>query len=127
LLQHKTYPKLTWYQRCGEDKAQARVKEKSPKIVGKRQKDQWITHPSSNSPRVKSKQRTLSEWCSEHFWWPKDHFNGKSGSKGENKDRCLVCNEFGCYARECLNGRKTSLDDDNNHSKDIFNDQRNDR
>jgi len=51
---HRTYLNLTWYQSRGEDKAQARVKEKSLKTVGKGQKDQWISHPSSNSLRVKS-------------------------------------------------------------------------
>ena len=34
---------------------------------------------------------------------------------------------FSHYVKECPNGRDTSLDDDNNHSKDIFNDRRNDR
>ena len=34
---------------------------------------------------------------------------------------------FNHYVKEFLNGRDTSLDDDNNHSKEIFNDQRNDR
>jgi len=37
------------------------------------------------------------------------------------------CNKFDHYVKECLNGRNTSLDEDNNHSRDIFNDQRNDR
>ena len=58
---------------------------------------------------------------------PKDHFNGNSKSKGGRKGRCLGCNKFGHYEKECLNGRDTSLDDDNNYSRDIFNDQRNDR
>ena len=53
----------------------------------------------------------------------KDHFIGKFGSKGGRKGGCL---EFGHYAKECPNGRDTSLDEDNNHSRDIFNDQRND-
>ena len=48
---------------------------------------------------------------------PKDHFNGKSGSKGGRKGRCLACNKFSDYAKECLDGRDTSLDDDNNHSR----------
>ena len=29
--------------------------------------------------------------------------------------------------KESLNGRNTLVDDDNNHSRDIFNDQRNDK
>ena len=58
---------------------------------------------------------------------PKDQFIGKSGSKGGRKDKCLGCNKFGHYAKECPNGRDTSLDEDKNHSRDIFNDQRNDR
>jgi len=58
---------------------------------------------------------------------PKDHFKWRYGSKGGKKDRCLVCNKFGHYVKECPNGRDTSLDEDNNHSKDIFNDRRNDR
>ena len=58
---------------------------------------------------------------------PKDHFNEKSRSKGGRKDKYFVCNKLGHYAKECLNVRDTSLDDDNNHSRDIFNDQMNDR
>jgi len=34
---------------------------------------------------------------------------------------------FDHYVKECSNGRDISPDDDNNHSRDIFNDQRNDR
>jgi len=99
------------------------VKEQSPKIVGKGQKDQWILHSSSNSPRVKSKPRILSEWRSEaSYGLPNDHFIGKFRSKGGKKGRCLVCNKFNHYAKECPNGRDTSLDDDRNHSRDIFND-----
>ena len=29
---------------------------------------------------------------------PKDHFNGKSRSKGRRKGKCLGCNKFGHYA-----------------------------
>ena len=36
-------------------------------------------------------------------------------------------NKFGHYAKECTNGKDTSIDEDNNHSRDIFNDRRNDR
>jgi len=49
-----------------------------------------------------------------------------SRSKGGRKGRCLGCNKFSHYV-EYPNGMDTSLDGDNNHSKDIFNDQRNDR
>ena len=45
----------------------------------------------------------------------------------EGKADALFVIRFGHYAKECPNGRDTSLDDDNNHSRDIFNDQRNDR
>jgi len=41
--------------------------------------------------------------------------------------KCLSCNKFDHYAKECPNGRDTSLHDDNNHSRDIFSDWRNDR
>ena len=37
---------------------------------------------------------------------------------GRREGKCLSCNKFGHYAKECLNGQDTSLDD-NNHSKDI--------
>jgi len=47
--------------------------------------------------------------------------------KGGRKGRCLAYNKFGHYTRECPNTRDTSLDDDNNHSKGIFNDRKNDR
>jgi len=56
-----------------------------------------------------------------------DHFIGKFRSEDGRKGGCLGCNKFGHYAKECPNGRDTSLDEDDNHSRDIFNDQRNDR
>ena len=77
---------------------------------------------------MKSKQSILLEWRSETSdGLPKDHFIGKFRSKGGSKGRCLGFNKFGHYAKECPNGRDTSLDEDNNHSRDIFNDQRNDK
>ncbi len=45
----------------------------------------------------------------------------------EGKADSLFVNKFGHYAKECLNGRDTSLDDDDYRSRDILNDQRNDR
>jgi len=53
---------------------------------------------------------------------PKDHFNGKSGTKGGRKGKFLSYNKFSHYMKECSNDRDTSLDDGNNHSRDIFND-----
>lgn len=104
------------------------MKDKSLKIVGKGQKDQWIPHPSSNSPRVKSKQRILSKWYNKSIWWPTYRsLQWKSGSENRRKGRCLACNKFGHYATKCANRRDTSLDDDNIHSRNIFNDRRNDR
>ena len=47
---------------------------------------------------------------------------GSSDLRVEGKADAL----FGRYAKECLNGRDTSLDEDNSHSWDIFNDQKND-
>ncbi len=43
------------------------------------------------------------------------------------EEGCLSCNKFSHYAKEFPNGRDTSPGEDNNHSRDIFNDQRNDR
>jgi len=81
-----------------------------------------------NTPRVKSKQRRLSEIpLTVSSGLPKGHFNGKSGSKGGRKGRCLGCNKFGHFARECPNRKDTSHDNDHNHSKGIFNDQTYDR
>jgi len=52
-----------------------------------------------------------------------DLFIGKFRYKGGRKGRCLGYNKFGHHALS----RDTSLDEDNNHSRDIFNDQRNDK
>ena len=51
----------------------------------------------------------------------KGHFHGKLGSKGGRKDRCVACNKFSHYVRECPNRRDTSHDDDHNNSRGNFN------